>query len=308
MWKVNFCVVLWLTVPCVIQSAVLRDSFNKPFDSTRRVSRKCLENSLSLRPLTSTNISFNQKTFLSFSVCVSNILASGLVDSFFSGLYNKKGKQHDLGSDFGLTSDVYTKPNPFYLKSKMKREKKPEQVHPVYTHSVVKDASATSSEEAFGPHQSIYDAKTNTYVSSSYGTPVFESTSYSVQSIPSSNYGAPSSNYGSPGVNSYYPHASYGPPSPSYYPPASAPIMQHMPEAQKSFGEWFLAKLVKKFDLILMSKILLKLIIFKKIIKFIGIICLLLFIPVLKKKFDEHAEGDEDEERTIKELDAYGND
>lgn len=64
---------------------------------------------------------------------------------------------------------------------------------------------------------------------------------------------------------------------------------------------------MKKFDLILMSKILLKLIIFKKIVKFIGIICLLLFIPVLKKKFEEHTDdGEEEEERRIQELDAYG--
>lgn len=70
-----------------------------------------------------------------------------------------------------------------------------------------------------------------------------------------------------------------------------------------------MAKLMKKFDLILMSKILLKLIIFKKIVKFIGVICLLMFIPILKKKFDDHTgdgEGDEEEERRIKELDAFG--
>lgn len=81
-----------------------------------------------------------------------------------------------------------------------------------------------------------------------------------------------------------------------------------MPEAQKSsHSEWFLAKLMKKFDLILVSKIILKLIIFKKIVKFIGIICLLMFIPILKKKFEEHSgESDEEEERRIKPLDDYG--
>lgn len=85
--------------------------------------------------------------------------------------------------------------------------------------------------------------------------------------------------------------------------------MHHTPEAQKSLGEWFVAKFMKKVDLILVSKILLKLIIFKKIVKFIGIICLLLFIPVLKKKFEEHtSDEEEDEERRIKGLDAYGED
>ena len=148
--------------------------------------------------------------------------------------------------------------------------------------------------------------------------------SYSVQSVPSSSYSVQNSNYGSSGASSYYsqpssygqPHLTYGQPSPnphssygaqSYYP--SSVITHQMPEAQKSsHSEWFLAKIMKKFDLILMSKILLKLIIFKKIVKFIGIICLLLFIPVLKKKFEEHTDDgeEEEEERRIKELDAYG--
>jgi hypothetical protein len=163
--------------------------------------------------------------------------------------------------------------------------------------------------------------------------------------VPSSNYGSPgvSSTYGSPGVSSYYPAPSYGPPtsygpSPSYGPshyPTTTVIhqMPSMPEAQKSsHSEWFIAKIMKKFDLILVSKILLKvsvnlrkigeilcifnetkfyqnsqLIIFKKIVKFIGIICLLMFIPILKKKFEEHTgDSEEEEDRRIKPLDDYG--
>lgn len=81
--------------------------------------------------------------------------------------------------------------------------------------------------------------------------------------------------------------------------------MTSMPEAQKSHGEWFLSKLLKKFDLILVSKIMLKLIIFKKIIKFIGIICLLMFIPILKKKFEESYDSSEEDGRRIKFLDDY---
>lgn len=85
------------------------------------------------------------------------------------------------------------------------------------------------------------------------------------------------------------------------------PQPEQQQEHQKSQGEWLIAKLMKKFDLILVSKIMLKLIIFKKIVKFIAVICLLMFIPVLKKKFMDHSgEMDEEEERRIKELDAYG--
>lgn len=78
------------------------------------------------------------------------------------------------------------------------------------------------------------------------------------------------------------------------------------PQQKGSHTEWFIAKLLKKFDLVLMSKIILKIIIFKKIIKFIGLICLLMFIPLLKKKFEDHSGELDDEERRIDSLDAYG--
>lgn len=162
--------------------------------------------------------------------------------------------------------------------------------------------------------QSVSSYPTSSYniPSSSYGSPA---SSYG------SSYGSSVSSYGSPGTSSYYPSPSYGPAtsynqSPSYGPPSShypsttvIHQMPTMPEAQKSsHSEWFLAKIMKKFDLILVSKILLKLIIFKKIVKFIGIICLLMFIPILKKKFEEHAgdSSEEEEERRIKPLDDYG--
>lgn len=243
-----------------------------------------------------------------------------------SGLYNKQGSAHDLGSDFGLTSDVYTKPNPFYTKILAKAnsvESKSPVYYPVYNNSVTQDVAATAPEEVFDSPPTSYDSKTNTYQTASYSVPsTAYGATYSVHTAPSStysvhgsnSYSAPSSSYS--GMSSYYPSSSYGSPHPSYGSPqptygpaptyAPAPTM-HMPEAQKSHSEFFLAKIMKKFDLILMSKILLKLIIFKKIVKFIGIICLLLFIPVLKKKFEEHSGyNDEEEERRIQELDAYG--
>lgn len=83
--------------------------------------------------------------------------------------------------------------------------------------------------------------------------------------------------------------------------------MSTMPEVQKSHGEWFLAKLMKKIDLVLISKIMLKLIIFKKIVKFIGLICLLMFIPILKKKFEESYDSSSEEDgRKIQGIESLG--
>jgi hypothetical protein len=106
-----------------------------------------------------------------------------------------------------------------------------------------------------------------------------------------------------PGSASYYPSSHMPPPPP---PPQYGPPTGIMETVQKGH-EGFIEKLIKKIDLVLMSKALLKLIIFKKIIKFIAVICLLMFIPVLKKKFEESAggSGNEDEERKSKLLDSY---
>lgn len=69
---------------------------------------------------------------------------------------------------------------------------------------------------------------------------------------------------------------SYGPPPPHSY---------GIPYA---FLEGILDKFKLKWDLITLFKILLKLVIFKKIVSFIAIICLLLFIPWLKAKKAHH--------------------
>jgi hypothetical protein len=332
-------------MPSLTISAVLKDSYLKAYDNTRRISRKLHTTVAKIFHSNHFALTFpNQpKIFLVyFSASVSYFLASLASkiqnDFFLSGLYNLKGKPHDLGADFGLTSDVYTKPNPYYLKNKSQtEEKKPEPVYyPVYNHSVTQDGSASSSTsgDSYEVAPTSYEAKIHTYSapSSSYGSPSYNvqsapsssygvpSSSYSAPSssygTPSSSYGAPSSSYGSPGSSSYYPQPTYGSPqssygAPSYY-PSTHTVISHPepePETQKgSHSHWFIAKILKKFDLILMSKILLKIIIFKKIVKFIGLICLLMFIPILKKKFEEHSgELDEEEERRIKSLDAYGN-
>lgn len=64
---------------------------------------------------------------------------------------------------------------------------------------------------------------------------------------------------------------------------------------------WFFDKFSNNMDYALMTKILLKLIVFKKIIKFIALICLLFLIPALNSK-DE----DTDDDKMARNLDPYG--
>lgn len=78
----------------------------------------------------------------------------------------------------------------------------------------------------------------------------------------------------------HYPH-----PQPSF--PVYGP-----PPTQAPRGDWLWDKFHLKFDLFTLGKILLKLLIFKKIVKFIGVICLLMFLPTLiEKKKAQHDEG-----------------
>lgn len=133
-------------------------------------------------------------------------------------------------------------------------------------------------------------------------------TSYSEPRIPSENYGL---NYGPSDVSLYYPQPAYGSEvteSSSFTTSTAAPLMKKMIEAKKFFGGWIWEKFKKKIDLILVTKVLLKLIVFKKIVKFIGVIVLLLFLPTMLSNtiMSQTGDWDEDERRRIKELDAYG--
>lgn len=65
-----------------------------------------------------------------------------------------------------------------------------------------------------------------------------------------------------------------------------------------SFG--IFDKFAKKTDLLFMAKVLLKIIIFKKIVKFIALICLLFFIPAIKD------DSDDDKKEDSRNLDIYG--
>lgn len=76
---------------------------------------------------------------------------------------------------------------------------------------------------------------------------------------------------------------SYGPPA--YYPPPQPEPVYGVPHALIS---GLLDKLKFKLDLFTLGKIILKLVLFKKLVSFIAVICLLLFIPSLK-----HMSGDD---------------
>ncbi|KAJ8976128.1 hypothetical protein NQ317_019393, partial [Molorchus minor] len=100
--------------------------------------------------------------------------------------------------------------------------------------------------------------------------------------------------YGPPNPGPVYgppnPPPIYGPPPPVYNAPSSVQVFYGVPHAMLSIWD----KLKFKLDLFTIGKILLKLVIFKKIVSFIAILCLLLFIPALKKKGGSTAEDDDD--------------
>ncbi|KAG5680051.1 hypothetical protein PVAND_009582 [Polypedilum vanderplanki] len=173
-----------------------------------------------------------------------------------------------------LTDDIYQKPNPFYTKKPNNNVKTDLKVHlyPVYkpkhneSYDSVQDTSASQSINNYEQPPTAYDEKTHTYNTylppSSYGygpaapMPSQSSSSEYSNTQVHSTYGPPS--------YSYYPHSSYGPPTAAPYPYYPTAPQQPYEIDQKSHEGFFL-KLIKKFDLVLMSKILLKLIIFKKI-------------------------------------------
>uniref|UniRef100_A0A182NFR5 Uncharacterized protein n=1 Tax=Anopheles dirus TaxID=7168 RepID=A0A182NFR5_9DIPT len=135
---------------------------------------------------------------------------------------------------------------------------------------------------------------------------VIPSTSYDY-SVPAGSYGpptptgnelyqpAPHKEYGPPPG----PKPVYGPPKPIYGPPPPPPPPGPVSHGTPYFSpeHWLLSKLKFKFDLFTVAKILLKLVIFKKIVKFIALLCLLFFIPTLKPSGGGHSDESSEEER-----------
>jgi hypothetical protein len=62
---------------------------------------------------------------------------------------------------------------------------------------------------------------------------------------------------------------------------------------------WLFDKYASKVDLLFMTKVLLKIIVFKKIVKFIALICLLFFLPTINDNSDE-------DKKDSRNLDVYG--
>ena len=124
---------------------------------------------------------------------------------------------------------------------------------------------------------------------------------------PPTSYGAPIQQSGGP-----YPPASYGPPpqpaygpppKPVYGPPPPAPMygppVYGRPYANTDLSVWLFNKIKSKINLYTLAKILLKLVLFVKVVKFIALICLLLFIPSLKPKEEDEDTAGSDESRKL---------
>lgn len=81
-----------------------------------------------------------------------------------------------------------------------------------------------------------------------------------------------------------------------HYGPPPRPIVHSAPRDE----HWLLDKFKFKLDLFTLGKLLIKLILFKKFIKFVALICLLLFLPKLQSKSMMHVQdffgADDDEE------------
>ncbi|CAG4930010.1 unnamed protein product [Colias eurytheme] len=143
----------------------------------------------------------------------------------------------------------------------------------------------------------------NSYLpSSSYGSPVKFESDITYNSPPNS-YGPPSSSYGPPSGSYGPPTASYGPPSPAYGPPIHKPLPVYGPP-RPSYGVPYTApglgffdKLSLKLDILTIAKLMLKFLIFKKIVTMIAVVCMLLVIPkLISFKKDKGGDDNNDED------------
>ncbi|CAB3254745.1 unnamed protein product [Arctia plantaginis] len=176
--------------------------------------------------------------------------------------------------------------------------------------------SSDSSFSSSGPSAS------NSYLppSSSYGSPVkFESEiTYdappNTYGPPAQTYGPPAHTYGPPAQTYGPPAHSYGPPAQSYGPPIHKPLPPPLPPPiygpplKPSYGVPYTApafglldKLAFKLDILTIAKLLLKLLIFKKLVTMLAVVCMLLVIPKLVsfKKDAPSNVGNDEEDRSF---------
>ncbi|XP_062539682.1 uncharacterized protein LOC134207787 [Armigeres subalbatus] len=122
------------------------------------------------------------------------------------------------------------------------------------------------------------------------------SSSYDYSLTPSSGYGAPPNSYGPPPKAVYGPPKPvYGPPQPVYGPPPPQPMTHGTPHMSPE--SWLFSKLKMKLNWFTLAKILLKIVIFKKIVKFLALLCLLFFIPTLKPAESDSDHSDDESRR-----------
>ncbi|XP_028033661.1 uncharacterized protein LOC114245624 [Bombyx mandarina] len=174
-----------------------------------------------------------------------------------------------------------------------------------YDYSPPSDSFSSSGSSSFsGP--SSYSP------SPSYGTPVkFEpeityDTPPNTYGPPSPNYGPPSHSYGPPAQTYGPPAQTYGPPAQSYGPPIYKPILPvYGPPPKPSYGVPygmtgfnFFDKLSLKLDILTIAKLLLKFLIFKKIVTMLAVVCMLLVIPKLINFKKDDAVNKDEEDRS----------
>lgn len=168
--------------------------------------------------------------------------------------------------------------------------------------------SSSDSFSSSGSSSYPSSGSSNTYLPpSSYGPPVkFESDV--TYNAPPNTYGPPTPNYGPPAHSYGPPSYSYGPPAPVYGPPVHKPLPPPIygPPLKPSYGVPYTApglgffdKLSLKLDILTIAKLMLKFLIFKKIVTMIAVVCMLLVIPKLItfKKDKDGASTDEDERK-----------
>ncbi|XP_050297244.1 uncharacterized protein LOC126736755 [Anthonomus grandis grandis] len=211
---------------------------------------------------------------------------------FFGTLAIAENVHKVSSSDSYLDAYQETKTNAKVTKA----QKKSDGVYPVYSGNAQYFGPSDSFQPNYGPLPSSYGSPSN-----HYGPPI-DNYGPSID-----NYGPPSPQYGPP-VPNYGPGPAYGSfaePAPQYGPPIYGPPAQNLqvfygvPHAMISIWDKLWEKIKWKLDLLTIGKIILKLIIFKKIVNFIAIIFLLLFIPSLKHKKGFFSTENDEAERGI---------
>lgn len=128
---------------------------------------------------------------------------------------------------------------------------------------------------------------------------------------PSHSYGPPAPSYGPPAPTYGPPSPSYGPPAPSYGPPVHKPLPPppiYGPPLKPSYGVPYTApgfsffdKLALKLDILTIAKLLLKFLIFKKLVTMLAVVCMLLVIPkLITFKKDKGTPTTDEEDRSFR--------